>query len=188
MDVFKDNKQKIIKDSLIVKNEEVCHGDEPYFFEHDVFAEFNKNNKHSLTHLGSLSGASHVDNARSFKFGDREPVTTYGAQFKTVDYDTPYYEYMTHGTVEPPWLAQHQEGTFLNNIKALNEPPVETYKHLKLDSISSQKFKPYESILNEQVKEVEGFGMPLFVEKNINNIMKIIIVSVFIIFIYLSNK
>lgn len=98
----------------------------------------------SLTKLGNLSGYSKYSPA------------TYGSSFKEVYYKIPYYETVVREIVVPPWLAQHQELTFMNELKRRNEPPVKTYRELKLGSIPAKQHAEYEPIIYTDV--VEGFG------------------------------
>lgn len=93
----------------------------------------------SLTHLNGLSGTSE-------DVGEKDSI--YGAQFQTVKYNTPYYEFMDVKYVETPWLGEPFEHGFMNKIKELNEPPVKDYKNLKLTAIPTN---------NYETKIYEGF-------------------------------
>ena len=112
----------------------------------------------SFTHLGGLEGS--------------EFESIKGAEFMPVDMHTPYYERMTRETVEVPWLAQDMERTFMNRTKVLNEPPVQTYKELKLSHISPQSHE-----------SVEGFG-----ENTENLVFKILCLMFLIGLIYYLMK
>jgi hypothetical protein len=81
----------------------------------------------SLTHLGLLPGGPDTDSNAQ----DNE----YGAQFKSVNYKTPYYQLFVHERVKVPWLAAKCESTFMNRIKEKNEPPVKSYKDLLLSPL-----------------------------------------------------
>ena len=48
--------------------------------------------------------------------------------------------------VQVPWLAESEEGTYMNKLKEKNEEPVKSYKDLILSSITQFFYEP------------EGFG------------------------------
>lgn len=60
-----------------------------------------------------------------------------GAKFSTVDYELPYYNTLITVDDTKPWMpdAMEAEKTFLNVMKAQNEPVVKDYKELKLEPI-----------------------------------------------------
>ncbi len=83
----------------------------------------------SLTHLNGLSGAENYE--------------TYGAQFETAEYKTPYYERIERVFVKSPWLGEHREHTYMNRTKERNQEPIQTYKNLKLSPIPAQMYETY---------------------------------------------
>ena len=101
----------------------------------------------SLTHLGGLSGAPALPTVDSYGGGGLYSSGIYGAQFKTIHKPTPYYDRNIPVTIVAPWLAQKQEATFMNRIKEKQEPPVKTYKDLKLSSIPDNMNEIYEPVI-----------------------------------------
>ena len=99
--------------------------------------------RNSLTHLGGLSGAP--DN--SYIGDSHDSDSNYGAEFKYINIKSPYYEPIISQRVSPGWLAEKQEQTFMNILKAKNEPPVKTYADLKLSSIPDQQYETYEPVI-----------------------------------------
>ncbi len=131
--------------------EEFCPQDVPCVKDWDMLSESGVHeNRSSLTHLNGLSGVE-------------SDMSTYnnnmvGAEFKIVDYIRPNYirngyEKTEEVIVKPPWTAEFQEKTFMNEIKARNEPPVPTYRDLKLSPIPTQRHETYVPI----IYRVEGF-------------------------------
>jgi hypothetical protein len=59
-------------------------------------------------------------------------------------------------TVNTPWLATHHEDTFLNRIKELNEPPVQTYKDLKLSPIKQNRYHDYIPMVYKRSDYTDG--------------------------------
>lgn len=149
---------------------EMCQNNEACVIDWNKLRQWNNqegNFATSLTHLGGLEGV--VDT-------NTDDRSVYGAEFMPVEMHTPYYERMLTETVKVPWLAQDMERTFMNRTKVLNEPPVQTYKELKLSSIPQQNY--------EQVPEqVEGFG-----ENTQNLVFKILCVAFLIVLIYFLLK
>lgn len=131
-----------------------CEHDAPCILEHNDTKNISIN---SLTHLGLLSGTSDIDNRYSIN----------GAQFKTINYKTPYFETKVYKKIKPPWLARQCEGTFMNRTKILNEPIVSTYKELLLSPISGNNYET-----------IEGFG-------NINKFNRKIFIFIIILFFLL---
>ncbi len=149
----------------------------------------------SITHLGGLSGAD---------MNDLYPGELYGAEFKDVSDNThtPYFEFTVVETIKRPWRAEWQERTFLNNTKRLNEPPVKTYRELRFNPISGQKYETYEPIIYKPLPDIpikpipvtEPFNNNKNNNNNYNIIVKenktigfvVIVVLVLIILAYLS--
>lgn len=77
-----------------------------------------------------------------------------GAAFKSVDYTPPYYNTIITVDDIKPWLpeAQIQEKTFLNQMKADNEPPVKDYKELVLGPIPLPYHEAFSATENRPVK------------------------------------
>lgn len=121
----------------------------------------------SLTHLNGLSGVTPVDTDQG---------SIYGAEFKTVHSKPAYYEYLTSELVEAPWLGQPVETTFMNQLKVLNEEPVQTYKDLQLSSIPQDRNEVYKPIIY-----LEGFGK----NDTQNYFFKLLMVFVVILIIFL---
>lgn len=71
------------------------------------------------------------------------PRAVYGATIKEVKRDVPYFTTTVSRIVEAPWLGQPYEGSFMNNIKRLNEPSVKTYRDLEVSSVPSQTHETY---------------------------------------------
>jgi hypothetical protein len=143
---------------------EICQGDTPCLINYDKPGEtgYNKN-FNSVTKLGNLSGHPSDDSN-----------TLYGAEFHTVNYNTPYYETMETRVTRTPWLAQDaQEATFMNRIKELNEEPVQTYKDLELSPISTNNYEKYVPV----IYTVEGF------DSNDKLQVKQILITILIIFV-----
>lgn len=150
-----------------------------------------KKNTNSLTHLYDLQGAPELQAVSTFGKNNKSSID-YGAEFKTINRQTPYYERNIKVRVSPPWLAKEQEKTFLNYTKMLNREPVKTYKDLELSPIPDQKQETYEPIIytmedpnynlgkNIGVNHIEGFG------KIMNNswflILTIVLIISFILF------
>ena len=118
----------------------------------------------SFTKLGGLDGATDTNTHSN---------DVYGAEFLPVEMHTPYYERTITQRFDVPWLGQPMEQTFMNRTKELNEPPVQTYKELKMSSIPQQN---HESVYDQSV---EGFG-----EKTQNLTFKILCVLFLIMVIY----
>ena len=119
----------------------------------------------SLTSLGYLDGTMPFDTQEG---------SVYGAEFMPVEMHTPYYDRMLTATVEVPWLAEPEEGSYLNRLKEMNEPPVQTYKELEL--------KPVNQNINETV---EGFNN---LKMNYVVFLKVILIVVLIAWIYKLSK
>ena len=152
---------------------ELCQGDEPCMVDFDkLYEEGYNQNTSSITHLGGLSGAI-SDTGRD----DAENM--YGAFFKPVRYRTPYYESMEVHTIHSPWLATHQEHTFMNRIKELNEEPVQTYKDLTLSPIPTNKYADYVPT----IYRVEGFGPDKLQLNKSSNLIIVLFVVLLIYFI-----
>jgi len=153
-------------ENTINNTDEMCQNNEACAVDWQKINGWNDkegNFETSLTHIGNLEGS--VD-------ANLYDGTVYGAEFMPVEMHTPYYERMTRETVEVPWLGQEMEQTFMNRTKVLNEPPVQTYKELKLSSVSPIAFET-----------LEGFG-----ENTQNLVFKILCVLFLIILIYYLMK
>jgi hypothetical protein len=118
----------------------------------------------SLNYLGNLEGMYD---------GNQD---AFGAEFSTIYPKRKYFEKLDKQYVRVPWLGQNCESTFFNRTKVLNEPPVLSYKDLKLTSISQV---PYQSI-NISDYGIEGFG------NNNKSIMFVTIVILIIVLIFLQ--
>ena len=108
-------------------------------------SSININNREypmSLNYLGNLSGTVPSNSP---------DANLYGALFIPVDRPAPAGEIMLHATVDPRWLGQKYEGTFMNRTKARNEPPVKTYQDLQMFPIPQDN---YESTLNMRAESV----------------------------------
>jgi len=55
-----------------------------------------------------------------------------GASFQPINLIPRHFETTVSQMVRRPWLAEKMETTFMNREKEFNQPPVETYKYLKL--------------------------------------------------------
>ncbi len=154
---------------------ELCGDDVPCAVDFDkLYEEGYHQNNNSTTHIGGLSGTiSDV--------GRDDVDTLYGAQFKTVRYRTPYYENMEVHTVNTPWLAEHQEHTFMNRIKELNEEPVQTYKDLELSPVPIERYEEYVPT----IYRLEGFGEPMLGTNKMTTLVVILLI-LFIIYCVLS--
>lgn len=145
----------------------------------------------SLTDIDGISGASeYVD--RVYPLGG----DIQGAQINDVIRyrvtpqcgKMPYEKDITYKHVAP-WWGQPMEGTFLNALKAANEPEVKTYRDLKLTPISTQKSQTYVPMIYTQKdnsiadRRTEGFhGM------RGNRILLWIIVLLLVWYIFTINK
>lgn len=118
----------------------------------------------SLVTLDGLDGSVPTDTREG---------SVYGAEFMPVDMHTPYYERMLTTTVQVPWLAESEEGTYMNRLKELNEPPVQTYKDLKLTPVSQNTHEL-----------VEGFGLSL----DYVTLFKILLIAVLLYWIWQLSK
>lgn len=148
-----------------------CKNDEACAVEWNKVQDFNEREgkfKASLTHLDGLEGSVPV--------ATNNEGSIYAAEFMEVDdMHTPYYERMLHETVNVPWLAtsgDDMESTYMNRTKALNEPPVRSYKDLKLSSVPQTNYGG-----------VEGFG-----EGTQNLVFKILCVVFLIMLVYYLMK
>lgn len=151
----------------------------------EKYNKFMDNNKHSLTHLDGLSGSVPLGTEIGSS-SHKVDINMGGAEFKNVEYKTPYYEYTITERIVPPWLGLEQEKTFMNYIKDKNEPEVKTYKNIKLNPVSTRKYESYKPIINtttERYKNIEAFDLNPR-ENQWNNIMKIIIVILLIYYLY----
>lgn len=153
---------------------ELCGEDVPCAVDFDMlYKEGYHQNNNSITHLGGLSGATS-------DIGRDDMETLYGAHFKAVQYRTPHYESMEVHTLGTPWLAEHQEQTFMNRIKELNEEPVQTYKDLKLSPIIETSYDNYVPT----IYRVEGFSAG----SNASNLTKYLVVALAVLIIYFVLK
>lgn len=101
------------------------------------------------------------------------PYICTGAKIDTdVSQDLPYYYKDYTGVNIAPWLGQISENTFLNRNKLYNEPPVLTYRNIKLLYEPSHN---YESVFN---KNIEHFD-------NTQYVFKILILVFAMIVVYL---
>lgn len=132
----------------------------------------------SLTELGGLEGAVPLDTIEG---------SVYGAEFMPVDMHTPYYEKMLTTTVAVPWLAQNEEATYMNRLKELNEPPVQTYRDLKLSSIPQEIHAGLEGF-NDGLEgfdtSIEGFNAG----QNYDLFFKALMILFLLFFIYYLMK
>jgi hypothetical protein len=174
---------------------EVCPSDVPCFYDHSKnYEDFINSNKSSLTNLNGLNGATQAlrtdqDRGRGPEYLGTSITTTEGsgAEFRTVDFKTPYYEYMINETVDVPWLAKEEDKRFMNHIKEKNE--VETYKELELKPKPTIKFEKYEPIINISDKKYSDYNTyepfdTSIITKRMNNIMVAIIILILLILIY----
>jgi hypothetical protein len=69
-----------------------------------------------------------------------------GAEFVSIDdmLCTPYFQTTVTEKVKVPWLAQKEEATYLNRWKAMNEPPVKSYRELRFFAPSQEKYEKVE--------------------------------------------
>jgi hypothetical protein len=181
---------------------EPCDGSQPCIVEFNKHG--NRNNMSSMTHLGDLIG--HMSDR-----GRDDLEQSLGAEFKHVKYQTPFYEKMKTYKFNRPWLAKHQEHTFMNRIKELNEAPVKTYDSLKLSPISQDKYDSYVPTIyvdpTRDYNEIQGeygmtsnnkrYGYPERIENfnslidivtpssiNRKNLIKLLIILLFIFIVY----
>ena len=68
------------------------------------------------------------------------PLTWYGAEINDVNAKPNYFERVYSNIVLAPWLAERYEYTYMNRTKVLNEPPIQTYKEIRLHSIPQDKY------------------------------------------------
>jgi hypothetical protein len=115
--------------------------------------------KVSLTDLDGMDGSMPVDTKEG---------SVYGAEFMPVEMHTPYYEKMLTTTVEVPWLAEPEEESYMNRLKEMNEPHVQTYRELKLSPVSDNVHQT-----------VEGFGYTDYVL-----FFKVLLIVFLMVFIY----
>lgn len=113
---------------------------------------------------GKISGASEYS-AKASTIGGN----IYGAQFqeakdRTKNHWLMPYQYTVHTTTVPPWYgAGCNERAFMNMLKADNQPPIKTYKQLKL-------------LPTQRNARVEGFNI-----KFNNNLLVLILILVLFI-------
>jgi hypothetical protein len=158
--------------------EQICQGDIPCVLEwNKLYEEGYNRNTSSLTHLNGLSGAP------GETVGNYQQETPYGAQFKEVTVPKQGYEQNVLVRVEAPWLAQHQEKTFMNITKELNEPPVKTYRDLKLESVGTQQNETYKPI----IYKTEHFS-PIINKNGLLVTHKIIIIAIILVIMTLIYK
>lgn len=119
----------------------------------------NYDYQNSLTRIGDIEGNYPFNNS----IGEQGSV--YGAEFKPIDnIHTPYYESMI---VEPdikPWNpnALWHEQFSMNNLKAKNQEPVQTYRELKLSAIPTNEHEIFE-------QDDEHYGFKEMEQINDNN-------------------
>lgn len=162
----------------------------------------NKNYPISLNYLDGISGV--VEN-------NSPQTNNYGAVMVDLNQPKPPNEILLKAVIDPHWLAQSQEKTFLNNTKKLNEPYVKTYRELALFSIPQDNYEsvidmyaesvPYSQIKLPQIpnlvpgdnnhpfpyikhKKIENFDCNKNKTNNYNIIL--IILIVFILFIFIN--
>lgn len=84
----------------------------------------------------------------------------YGAAFREVKTYTPYYQKTIKKCASVPWLAKNEEAHFMNRYKAINEPPVVTYKELELSSVPYTNYEnvPKSYYFDPNILSIEGFG------------------------------
>ena len=132
---------------LINNSDEICNNSVPCMAAwNKLRAKYEKDGYHntSLTELGGLKGAIPQNT---------DEGSIYGAEFMPVEHKADYYEYMTNEVVDSTWLAEGAERTFSNTVKEMSEPPVKTYRDLKLTSIPQQQYEDYKPLIY-----IEGFG------------------------------
>ena len=133
----------------------------------------------SLTELQGMPGANEpVDDCGS---------SLHGAEFMEIKHmASPHYERLMTQVVPVPWLAQREEATYMNVMKAANEPRVETYRQLELSAPIEnygqvENFENYEQVGNsEQIEGFGGGGYDLF--------FKVLLVICLLAFIYYIMK
>lgn len=114
----------------------------------------------SLTELPKLEGSpesivkGHMrgNGIGTNAYGLQSSMPNPGAQFKDVSCEARFknphhYEKVETVTLVAPWnpIAIASEATYMNRIKRLNEPPVETYRELELSSVPADNYEEYES-------------------------------------------
>ncbi len=124
-------------------------------------------------------------------YGLQSSMPGMGAQFKDISckIKPKHYEKVERVTLVAPWnpIAIAHEATYMNRIKRLNEPPVETYRELELSSVPADNYEEYEPIIyteEEPVKipslnchnTIEGFS------NKENNYVYLILSIIFTIF------
>lgn len=82
-----------------------------------------------LTDIGNIDGYEY------------DGSKTYGAEIEEVKIIPKYYEVDETEYYLKPWLAEAAESTFMNNTKLLNEPPVTTYRDLRLSQYHNKNMK-----------------------------------------------
>lgn len=126
----------------------------------------------SLTNLGNFHGAP-------------EPVhecgsTLQGAKFMKVKHMySPRYERLVTEIMPVPWIAEPDEATFLNRIKAANEPKVETYKRLHLEAMPDNNYGSFQT---------EGFSSEGFGTGGYDLFFKVLLIICLLAFIYYVSK
>ena len=102
--------------------------------------------KNNVTKLGSFSGAPRNRKGRGY---------LYGAAINNIKRNTPQdtgFQVYDHLIVTPPWKAEKWDRRFMNTIKALNEPHVETYKEIILSPIPDEPYEKFISPFNNYDK------------------------------------
>jgi hypothetical protein len=96
----------------------------------------------SLTHLFNLTGASELSDTPNI-YHD----TNYGSEFREIHPHKSYYETIVSQRVDPRWSGQGMEASYMNRLKAMNEPEVKAYRDLQLSPIPNQQYESYEPII-----------------------------------------
>ena len=93
-------------------------------------------------------------------YGVQSSMPNPGAQFKDINCkrDPHHYEKVETVTQVAPWnpIAIAHEATYMNRIKALNEPPVETYRELELSSVPADNYEEYEPMIYTEEEPVSN--------------------------------
>ena len=126
--------------NLVDNSDIICDNDVPCSAKLNKLYNYLNNDRTSLTHLGRLSGAPDTNYNEMSSYGGNN----YGASFKQINKEKPYFHVLLKEKVIAPWLAQKQEATFMNRTKVKNEPEVKTYADLELTPISDLNYEKYE--------------------------------------------
>ena len=183
--------------NLVHMPEGRCRPDIPCEVNQDIIRKYTEENRANITSIDGLSGIKDHNLNR----GSGHTPSMYGASFKEVNYNTPYFETMVMGLNKIPWYGERTDRGFMNQIKTYNEPEVKTYSQVEFEPIPDQEYESVPPSIEEQERmldqidaegeeQVEGFdGVYAPKMTGMTNIIgKLCLVFVALVLIYMLLK